>query len=125
MKWLIDIIKNAVLADFQHIIMMWFKPIAEIPNGWGLCDGTQGLPDLREKFIKGTAAGVDPGGTGGAVEHVHDIIGGYHAHGILAGEEIAAGEDFDNVTHEVGIIMVSEPADGQPPYYEMVFIGKL
>jgi len=33
------------------------------------CNGTQGTPDLRDKFIKGWAQGVNPGGTGGAASN--------------------------------------------------------
>jgi microcystin-dependent protein len=34
-------------------ILMWSGPIATIPNGWLLCDGTNGTPDLRDRFIIG------------------------------------------------------------------------
>lgn len=47
-------------------IMMWFGTLATIPGGWVLCDGTNGTPDLRDRFVKGAAAGVDPGLTGGS-----------------------------------------------------------
>jgi len=32
---------------------MWSGSIASIPTGWALCDGTNGTPDLRGKFIAG------------------------------------------------------------------------
>lgn len=47
------------------IIVMWSGLLANVPSGWQICDGTNGTPDLRDKFIKGWTAGVDPGGTGG------------------------------------------------------------
>ena len=53
------------------IIVMWSGLLANIPSGWLLCDGTGGTPDLRSRFIKGAAAGVDPGVTGGAATHTH------------------------------------------------------
>jgi microcystin-dependent protein len=34
-------------------IIMWSGTIANIPAGWALCDGTNGSPDLRERFIVG------------------------------------------------------------------------
>lgn len=34
-------------------IMMWSGAIANIPAGWALCDGTNGRPDLRGRFIVG------------------------------------------------------------------------
>ena len=54
---------------------MWSGLLVDIPNGWALCDGTNGTPDLREKFVRGSADAVDPGGTGGAATHVHDFSG--------------------------------------------------
>jgi hypothetical protein len=53
------------------IIVMWSGAIANIPSGWVLCDGTNGTPDLRDKFVKGVPAGQNPGGTGGSNTHTH------------------------------------------------------
>lgn len=58
-------------------IVMWSGTLASIPAGWVLCDGTPPTPDLRNRFVKGTAAGVDPGATGGAATHTH---AGHAAH---------------------------------------------
>jgi hypothetical protein len=41
-------------------IIMWKGTIATIPAGWYLCDGTNGTPDFRDKFIVG--AKEDDGG---------------------------------------------------------------
>lgn len=41
-------------------ILMWSGTVASIPVGWNLCDGTNGTPDLRAKFIIG--ANTDTGG---------------------------------------------------------------
>jgi len=41
-------------------IMMWSGTIATIPSGWYLCDGTNGTPNLTNKFIIG--ADADDGG---------------------------------------------------------------
>jgi len=34
-------------------IMMWSGTIATIPTGWFLCNGSNGTPDLRDRFIVG------------------------------------------------------------------------
>lgn len=52
-------------------IIMWSGLLSAIPAGWKLCDGTLGTPDLRDKFVRGAAAGADPGATGGAATHTH------------------------------------------------------
>lgn len=34
-------------------IIMWSGSIASIPTGWKLCNGSNGTPDLRNKFVLG------------------------------------------------------------------------
>lgn len=41
-------------------IIMWSGSISNIPSGWALCNGQNGTPDLRDKFIVGAA--TDSGG---------------------------------------------------------------
>jgi len=53
------------------LIVMWSGLLVNIPSGWALCDGTAGTPDLRDRFVRGAAAGADPGATGGAATHTH------------------------------------------------------
>jgi hypothetical protein len=50
-------------------IIMWSS--STIPSGWYLCDGTNGTPDLRGKFIYGASADGDVGSTGGVSTHSH------------------------------------------------------
>lgn len=57
----------------QGGIIMWSGLIAAIPAGYKLCDGTAGTPDLREKFVRGAAAGVDPGTIAGSDTHAHTM----------------------------------------------------
>jgi hypothetical protein len=77
-------------------IIMWSGPSTAIPSGWLLCDGSNGTPDLRNKFILGaTATGgtLPPGATGGSTTqttnltgaHTHNAtidVSGAHTHGI-------------------------------------------
>ena len=37
----------------RGVIVMWSGSIADIPQGWALCDGTNGTPDLRDRFVVG------------------------------------------------------------------------
>lgn len=53
------------------LIAMWSGLLAAIPNGWALCNGQNGTPDLRDRFIKGAANAANPGTTGGAATHGH------------------------------------------------------
>ena len=63
MRNMLSIIRTALPSG---IISMWSGTISEIPDGWYLCDGTNGTPDLRDRFVVGASDGADPGGTGGA-----------------------------------------------------------
>ena len=48
------------------IITMWSGAIGAIPSGWFLCDGTNGTPDLRDRFIVGAGSAYAVNATGGA-----------------------------------------------------------
>jgi hypothetical protein len=55
------------------IICMWSGVIATIPNGWALCNGTNGTPDLRNRFVIAAGGNYSVGATGnGSVpSHTH------------------------------------------------------
>ena len=45
---------------------MWSGVASAIPSGWYLCDGNNGTPDLRNRFIVGAGSTYQPGNTGGS-----------------------------------------------------------
>jgi hypothetical protein len=47
-------------------IIMWSGLISSIPVHWVLCNGTNGTPDLRDRFIVGAGNGYNVGQTGGS-----------------------------------------------------------
>lgn len=74
-----DIGSGAGTGVSSGVIAMWSGLLSAVPAGWKLCDGTLSTPDLRDKFIYGWTASVDPGGTGGSSTHQH-ASGGTHQH---------------------------------------------
>lgn len=47
-------------------IIIWTRPLDELPPGWALCDGANGTPNLLKTFPKGVPdTATDPGSTGG------------------------------------------------------------
>lgn len=70
-------VNGALVANALHVggvnhasvprgaIVMWSGKLNEIPQGWALCDGTQGTPNLLDRFILSVSASENPGGTGG------------------------------------------------------------
>ena len=80
-------------------IIMWNGTIAEAEalTNWRICDGANGTPDLRDKFVMGVGSSVNTstatkGETGGAnsytlalnqmPEHSHDVSDTGHSHTI-------------------------------------------
>jgi len=58
------------------MIMLWSGSVASIPSGWVLCNGSNGTPDLRNRFVVGAGSTYSVGGTGGSadaivVSHTH------------------------------------------------------
>ena len=47
------------------IIVMWSGATNAIPSGWYLCNGANGTPDLRDRFVIGAGSGYGVGATGG------------------------------------------------------------
>jgi hypothetical protein len=55
------------------VICMWSGSIATIPSGWALCNGANGTPDLRNRFVIAAGGNYDVGATGdGSIpSHTH------------------------------------------------------
>lgn len=93
----------ANIPSFDQIVMpsggiiLWSGAVANIPTGWALCDGSDGTPDLRDRFIVGAGSTYAVADTGGASSvtldtakipaHTHVFTGdatgsgGGHTHG--------------------------------------------
>lgn len=48
------------------IITMWSGLSSDIPSGWLLCNGSNGTPDLRDRFIVGAGNLYEVGNSGGS-----------------------------------------------------------
>ncbi|CAF3415748.1 unnamed protein product [Rotaria sp. Silwood2] len=42
----------------KGVILLWACDPYDIPDGWTVCDGTQGTSDLRDKFVIGSGCFV-------------------------------------------------------------------
>ena len=51
------------------MILLWGND--DVPTGWQICDGTNGTPDLRGKFVRGCASDAALRTAGGAETHTH------------------------------------------------------
>lgn len=92
---------NSVFA--AGMIMMWYGDANAIPDGWALCDGNNGRPDLRDRFIVGAGTDYAIGDTGGTDYLTGTIVqsGGAHDHGDT-GSTILTEANMPRHRHEVG-----------------------
>ncbi len=131
----------------RGVIVMWSGTISSIPSGWALCDGTNGTPDLRDKFVYGVSVGQNPGTIGGEISHSHIVSS--HTHTVnppetatskCASDELRWMSDQTGGSswaaqhdHTVDIPSFSSGSSSPgtnsishlPPYYKIAFIMKL
>jgi hypothetical protein len=127
-------------------IIMWSGSIGTIPTGWALCNGSNGTPNLQDRFIVGAGSGYSVAGTGGSadatlVSHSHTgttDTGGVHSHGYNAGGVVGSGWASSNKNgpaaqtttthngheHTFDTSTTGSPATNAnlPPYYALAFI---
>jgi hypothetical protein len=134
------------------MILLWSGAIGSIPSGYYLCDGTNGTPDLRNKFIVGAGNSYSVNQTGGSadaivVSHTHTATstvtdpGHFHQYNFPAtgnsygsnGGGVTPGTVSNNTTTATtGITVATTNATAGvsgtnanlPPYYALAYIMK-
>jgi hypothetical protein len=118
------------------VITIWSGSVASIPTGWNLCDGTNGTPDLRNKFVVVSGGTYAVGATGGQASqtissHSHTYsgsTGGVSNMGPytfkVGGYDYPALEhshSFSGTTSSDGSVVVNL----LPPYYALCYVMKV
>ena len=94
--------------------------------GWYKCDGTNGTPNLVDKFIRGAATSGGSGGSDNAivVSHAHNI--GMYTFASLGSGDVGRinpyGADTSNIVRSTG---VSGTNANIPAYYALIFIMRV
>ena len=115
------------------VIVMWSGSIANIPSGWALCDGTNGTPDLRNRFIVGAGSSYAVGAKGGAAEVTLTVDQmPSHRHSVAAQSGTGSGvtglyygDGTTSRTVWTSYVGDGKPHENRPPYYALAFIMKL
>ena len=61
---------------FKGMIVAFDGDVGKIPAGWHICDGSNGTPDLRDRFIKGSASGTGPSDDSNSMDYPFEINSG-------------------------------------------------
>ena len=122
-------------------IGLWYGATNTIPSGWVLCDGNNGTPDLRDRFVVGasdstgdsTYPGLSPNSTPGGQA---DAIVPNHTHPTtFDNKKYFPGGGSTSVSYggaggyPADTFSMSDAGGGQshnnlPPYYALIFIIK-
>ena len=116
-------------------IIMYNGKAEEIPSGWAICDGTNGTPNLLDRFI---LASTYCGGTGGNAQitlsvsqlppHRHRLKKCWYGKSDNADDrQVVRWDDSVStndqiLTEETGFGL---PINIMPPYYRLIYIMKV
>ncbi|MDR0620051.1 MAG: hypothetical protein LBG17_09155 [Bacteroidales bacterium] len=126
-------------------IIMWSGSISSIPGGWALCDGANGTPNLKGRFVVGYDGSKTDynttGKTGGAEtvtlntnqipSHSHKIGEGWYnnaSNNSSAGKLVSYQKysSMGNNKHEENMFSWAEGGgqahENRPPYYVLAYI---
>jgi len=134
------------------VIVMWSGSVVSIPAGWLLCNGTNGTPNLQDRFVIGAGSSYSPDATGGSADaivvahthtatsavtdpghnHTYNAPSGFDDGGAFGGSVVdtiisaTTGNRTTGIT--VATTVASAGASGTnanlPPYYALAYIMK-
>jgi len=133
-------------------IILWSGAVGSIPSGYVICDGTNGTPDLRNKFVVGAGNTYSVNQTGGSadaivVSHTHTATsvvtdpGHFHSYnypttgnsyGSNSGGLTPGTVATNTTTATTGVTVATTNAStgvsgtnaNLPPYYALAYIMK-
>ena len=130
------------VTSLSGIIVMWSGTIAALSSSpmvgvWALCDGTNGTPDLTDRFV--IHADADSGGTndvgdtGGSSTHTLSTAEmPSHTHSVTAYQVSGTGTNWGNNANATNVQTLTTNAEGgggahtnRDRYYALAYIMKL
>ncbi len=122
MQWLIDVIREWLQLYLKGMIVVWKGEVEAIPSGFHLCDGTNGTPDLRDRFVPGAGSSYNPDETGGLYDHQHDFTSDGHRHTLPAGDFLESGTDIAAALSQEIVTGKTDLEPHEPPYFALCYI---
>lgn len=115
-------------------VIAYAGDIDSIPPGWHICDGTEGTPDLRGRFVLGQSDAYVYGSEGGEATHrltVNEMPS--HSHQLAIQSKTGNTGDLIAITRgayrldSLGMSSTggSQPHNNMPPYYVLYYIMRI
>lgn len=101
---------------------MWSGAVEDILAGWALCDGNNGTPDLRDKFVVGSGAAYAIDDAAARTPHGHAFTGDGHTHQYIGGGDIDTGANLSDTTISTAITGTTDDSDPIQKYYALAYI---
>ena len=117
------------------LIAIWKGSISIIPTGWVLCNGNNGTPDLRDKFVLGAGNSYSVSSTGGEKTHtltISEMPSHNHTftNSVLVHAKYEGGDNGRNyslgesTSVSIGYTGGGSGHNNMPPYYALCYIMK-
>jgi hypothetical protein len=134
----LEVLQNAI-ADFEGVptgvILLWSGAEGAIPAGWVLCNGANGTPDLRDRFVVGAGTTYAVGNTGGSATHTLTTAEmPTHSHNYskyATSVAVQSGTGESSLWKQVSSDVYATTETGsdnahenRPPYYALCYIMK-
>ena len=110
------------LSLVPGIVTEFGGAIGSIPHGWFLCDGNNGTPDLRDKFLVSDGPNFSVGDEGGSETHIHPFTGDGHSHNIGGTPIIGGPLNIATTTTVDPVTGTTDPSSSLPKYYALAYI---
>ncbi len=79
----------------RGIITLWSGATNAVPSGWALCNGANGTPDLRNRFVIGAGSTYAVGAKAGATTHTHTVSGSTNNHTLTTAQMPSHNHSMD------------------------------
>jgi microcystin-dependent protein len=121
----IEVTIGTAIGIPRGVITMWSGLTTNVPAGWVLCNGSNGTPDLRDKFIVGAGSSYNTQSQGGnattvlGVEHMpsHNHGGG----GTTSGTSNDHSHGVNDPSHSHSYTAFGGQPHGSPDGYSPAF----
>ena len=131
-------------------IVIWHGSVDSIPDGWKLCNGQNGTPDLRDRFVAGAGGEYAVGAKGGEKTHAlsmdempshrHEYVGDDALAGIEPGaseairvtttrydaeSKLSSDPSWDSHVYATSSVGGGGGHENRPPYYALCYIMRV